>query len=99
MGKRSQHISFFFLALLVLIKVSALHVYAHQESDAAFDSCAWCQLALETQHEEYLYTATGWLPGAVVEAPAYAAPVAPETFAARQASKYGRFCRPPPAIL
>lgn len=99
MGKPSRLIPFFFLTLLVLIKASSLHVYAHQESDAAFEHCAWCQLALEAQHEEFLSPETGWLPGVVVETPAYVAPASPESFQPRKARTYGRFCRPPPAIL
>lgn len=99
MGKASQLISLFFLTMLVLVKVSSLHAFAHQDAEAAFDHCAWCQLALETQHEEYLCPQVGSLPLAVVELPAYAAPVARETFPTLRACQFGRFCRPPPAIL
>ncbi len=99
MGKRSKHISFFFLALLVLIKVSSLHVYAHQDADAANDHCAWCQLSLETQHQEFLFAEVAALPEGLPGLPAYCEPVAPEVFAARQIPHSERFCRPPPAIL
>lgn len=100
MGKPSRLISLLFLTLLVLIKVSSLHVFAHEDAGAAVDHCAWCQLALEAQHEEYIFPETGSLPLAVtLESPAYAAPAARETFPTCEAHKYGRFCRPPPAIL
>lgn len=99
MGKRSKDISFFFLALLVLIKVSSLHVYAHQDSEAAYEHCAWCQLSFETQQQEFLFVEVGSLPVELPGLPAYCEPVAPEVFAARQIPHNARFCRPPPAIL
>ena len=99
MGKHSRRISLFFLAVLVLIKVSALHTYSHQETDTAYDSCTWCHLALETQHEEYLYAEIAPLPEAALEALARIIPATPAPVAAFEVYQDGRYCRPPPAIL
>jgi len=99
MGRHSRLISLFFLAVLVLIKVSALHVYTHQETHAAYDTCAWCHLALETQQGEYLDVEKVSMPEAASEAVAYSPPVAPRPAAALQGCQNGYYCRPPPAIL
>lgn len=39
--------------LLMLVKVSALHVFAHQSSDEnTIENCSFCELAIENQKNE-----------------------------------------------
>ena len=44
---------FIFLALMT-IKVSAFHVYTHQDVDSQVENCAYCDVAIENQQAEHV---------------------------------------------
>lgn len=53
--KKSRLVPFisFFLLALMLCKVTALHVYTHEDSITEIENCLQCELAIENQESEF----------------------------------------------
>ena len=49
MGKFLKIAGFVVLTCVVLIKISAFHVFAHEEDTASVENCSWCIQAVENQ--------------------------------------------------
>lgn len=55
MGKYQKIFTFFLFTFLMLVKVSAFHVYTHQDTEnTAVENCKWCALAVENQNAAHL---------------------------------------------
>ncbi|AKA36271.1 MAG: hypothetical protein CMH48_03365 [Muricauda sp.] len=86
-----------FLALMS-IKVSAFHVYAHQDNDSQIENCEFCDLAIENQQSEHTPTFTVALdfqpPVEIKESKLYGKSInfADNTY------RSGLYSRPPPVI-
>ncbi|PKA99831.1 hypothetical protein B0O79_3553 [Flavobacteriaceae bacterium MAR_2009_75] len=55
MGKYQKIFTFFLFTSLMLVKVSAFHVYTHQDTaKTSVENCKWCALAVENQNAAHL---------------------------------------------
>jgi len=55
-SKKNFYTITFLLFALMLFKVSAFHVYTHQnESDNTIENCSTCDIALENQDSELIF--------------------------------------------
>ncbi len=55
MKQRTQIFGLLLLTALMLVKVSAFHIYSHQDFDTdAIEDCSYCDLAIENQNAELL---------------------------------------------
>ncbi|TMU56360.1 hypothetical protein [Flagellimonas algicola] len=63
MAKAKNIIAFILFGALMLIKVSALHVYTHQGSDAdGMDHCYLCEMAIEAQQADLDFAQNDFAP-------------------------------------
>ncbi|WP_422351401.1 hypothetical protein [Flagellimonas sp.] len=54
---------FLLFATLMLVKVSALHVYSHQDGEThEIENCAICEIALESQQSNFEITGKVMIP-------------------------------------
>ncbi|WP_420601312.1 hypothetical protein [Flagellimonas sp.] len=90
---------FFLFAALMLIKVSALHVYTHDDTDVdSIENCTTCDIALENQSSDVQLQAN------IVEVPVQEIAKGTLTIGTEQQLKPMRFnfflfSRPPPSSV
>ncbi|SNY99819.1 hypothetical protein [Flagellimonas pacifica] len=54
MPEFKKFFGFFLFAALMLVKISALHVYTHDDTDVdAVENCTICDIALENQNSDF----------------------------------------------
>lgn len=100
MGRWKKILSFFFLATLILIKVSALHFFAHEgEKENRMEKCMICALAMNMQQTDFVQ------PNEVVFSPEIilvwfkqSCEINNRTFNSNK-SVFSYFSRPPPLLL
>nr|WP_298789509.1 hypothetical protein [uncultured Allomuricauda sp.] len=57
MPRCKRFLGFLLFAALMLVKVSALHVYTHNDTEGdSIENCATCEVALENQNSDILFT-------------------------------------------
>lgn len=100
MGNWKKNLSFFFLAILILIKVSALHFITHQgEKENRIEKCTICAMAMDMQQTDFIQ------PHELVFEPEIipvwfeqSYDINDQTFDSDK-SVYSYFSRPPPSML
>nr|WP_299485183.1 hypothetical protein [uncultured Allomuricauda sp.] len=57
MPRCKRFLGFLLFAVLMLVKVSALHVYTHNDTEGdTIENCTTCEVALENQNSDILFT-------------------------------------------
>lgn len=93
------YLSIFFFAALMLVKVSTLHIYTHQDSDEdTIENCLLCDFALENQQTDFFFGSETVLVHTFVDIPDVVESDFINLFLDTSLSDYTLFSRPPPSI-
>ena len=99
MAKARKIIAFILFGTLMLVKVSALHVYTHQGSESdSMDHCHLCEMAIEAQQADFDFKEADIAP-AILDEPVREVQTMYPQIATVTTVPNSLFSRPPPCAL
>ncbi|MFC4097221.1 hypothetical protein [Euzebyella saccharophila] len=99
MGKILKIAGFVVLTCVVMVKISAFHVFTHDEDTTSVENCSWCIQAVENQLAECTITEFENFVNASIIQNFNKPNLKQADLFPRITSKAGLFLRPPPGFL